>query len=142
MTTYNEVRDHLYMLKGKTIKLGLDNVTALLSHLGNPQNDFPSVHIAGTNGKGSVSSLLSSCMWRSGENWGMFTSPHLIELTERFRVGDVSVTKKELLDAWGQIEPYMQELAECGLRVNRSPFREKLHRRHYGMKFLLIQAFE
>ncbi len=68
------------------IKLGLDNVTALLSACGDPQRRFPAIHVAGTNGKGSVCAMLESVLRKDGRRVGLYTSPHLADVRERVRV--------------------------------------------------------
>ncbi len=68
-----------------TIKLGLRNTETLLSALGDPHKDFPSVQIAGTNGKGSTAVVLDSICRAAGIHTGLFTSPHLISITERIK---------------------------------------------------------
>src|SRR2546423_2452784 len=70
-----------------TIKLGLENTETLLAALGNPQRQFPSVQIAGTNGKGSTAAFLDSICRASGIRVGLFTSPHLVSITERIKIG-------------------------------------------------------
>jgi len=67
-------------------RFGLDGIRALCAHLGDPQVRFPSIHIAGTNGKGSVSSMLASVHQSAGYKTGLYTSPHLIRVNERVRV--------------------------------------------------------
>lgn len=69
------------------IKLGLENVTRLLRRLGSPQDSFPSVQIAGTNGKGSTAAMLDAVCRAAGLRAGLYTSPHLVSITERIRVG-------------------------------------------------------
>ena len=73
------------------IKLGLDNITRLLAALGNPQASFPSVQIAGTNGKGSTAVMLDAMLRAAGIKTGLYTSPHLISITERIRMGDSEI---------------------------------------------------
>ena len=68
------------------MKLGLDNIRELLSILGDPQNKFKSIHIAGSNGKGSVSAMLSAAMQGNEFKTGLYTSPHLVDFRERIRV--------------------------------------------------------
>ncbi|MCH9032696.1 MAG: bifunctional folylpolyglutamate synthase/dihydrofolate synthase, partial [candidate division Zixibacteria bacterium] len=68
------------------MKLGLENIRLFLDDLGNPQRDFPSVHVAGTNGKGSSVSILSSILRQAGYRVGVFTSPHLVDFRERIVV--------------------------------------------------------
>ncbi|HEX8352670.1 MAG TPA: folylpolyglutamate synthase/dihydrofolate synthase family protein [Pyrinomonadaceae bacterium] len=77
------------------VKLGLENVTRLLARLGRPQDSFPSVQIAGTNGKGSTAAMLESVCRVAGLRAGLYTSPHLVSVTERVRVGGRDVTRDE-----------------------------------------------
>jgi dihydrofolate synthase/folylpolyglutamate synthase len=80
---------YLFSLGHETIavKLGLENVGRLLRRLGDPQGSFPSVQIAGTNGKGSTAAMLESICRAAGLRAGLYTSPHLVSITERIRVG-------------------------------------------------------
>ncbi|MCU7499866.1 MAG: bifunctional folylpolyglutamate synthase/dihydrofolate synthase [Ignavibacteria bacterium] len=78
--------DRLYSLQKFGIKLGLDNITALLEYLGNPHKNFKSFHIAGTNGKGSTTSFISSILIEEGYKTGLYTSPHFIRFNERVRI--------------------------------------------------------
>jgi len=71
----------------ETMKLGLENIRALLDPLGNPQNDYLKVQVAGTNGKGSVCAFLDSICAEAGIRTGLYTSPHLVSITERIRIG-------------------------------------------------------
>jgi len=84
--TPSESRDYLGRLEHFGVKLGLENITALCLALGNPQNRFLSVHVAGTNGKGSVSAMLAGIMREHGLKTGLYTSPHLVRVEERIRV--------------------------------------------------------
>src|SRR3569832_22046 len=78
-----------------TIKLGLRNTELLLSTLGNPERAFPSVQIAGTNGKGSTAAMLDSICRAAGIKCGLYTSPHLVSITERIKVSGVEITHEE-----------------------------------------------
>jgi len=84
--SYKEVLAFLYALQGRGVKLGLRNIQALLHSLGNPEKRYPSIHIAGTNGKGSTAAFLASVFQEAGYRTGLYTSPHLISFTERIRV--------------------------------------------------------
>ncbi|MCQ2341030.1 MAG: bifunctional folylpolyglutamate synthase/dihydrofolate synthase [Paludibacteraceae bacterium] len=91
--TYQQAIDYLYAstpafhLVGKSAyKPGLDNTLALMRHLGNPHTQWPSVHIAGTNGKGSTSHLIAAALQCTGKKVGLYTSPHLVDFRERIRV--------------------------------------------------------
>jgi len=78
-----------------TIKLGLRNTELLLNALGNPQRAFPSVQIAGTNGKGSTAAMLDSICRAAGIKTGLYTSPHLVSITERIRISDEPISDKD-----------------------------------------------
>lgn len=80
------------------LKKGLDNITALCAALGHPQDKFPSVHIAGTNGKGSVSHLLAAAFQHCGYKTGLYTSPHLVDFRERFRINGQLIDQAFVLD--------------------------------------------
>jgi dihydrofolate synthase/folylpolyglutamate synthase len=84
--TPSECRDYLDRLQHFGIKLGLENITALCAALGHPQNRFLSLHVAGTNGKGSVSAMLAGIMRAHGLKTGLYTSPHLARIEERIRI--------------------------------------------------------
>lgn len=78
------------------IKPGLNRIKKLLSSLGNPQNNVPGILIAGTNGKGSVASALSSVLMHQGYKTALYTSPHLIKITERIKINDREILLAEL----------------------------------------------
>ena len=86
---FNEALRYLLSLGHETlaIKLGLRNIELLLSALGNPERSYPAVQIAGTNGKGSTAVILDSICHEAGIKTGLYTSPHLISITERIRIG-------------------------------------------------------
>jgi len=88
--------EYLFNLEHHGIKLGLDNIRALLRAAGNPHRAFPSVHVAGTNGKGSVVALLAAIAGAAGYRVARFTSPHLIDIAERFTVGRENISHEEL----------------------------------------------
>ncbi len=90
---YSQTLEYLYAqlpmfhrVGAAAYKANLDNTIALAKHLGNPQDDFPSIHIAGTNGKGSVAHILASALQQAGYKTGLATSPHLKDFRERFRI--------------------------------------------------------
>ena len=78
-----------------TIKLGLRNTELLLSALGDPQQSFPAVQIAGTNGKGSTAVFLASICQAAGIKSGLYTSPHLISITERIKVAGREIPNED-----------------------------------------------
>ena len=79
-------------------KPGLERIATLCRALGNPQTRFMAVHVGGTNGKGSVSSMIASVLTEAGNKVGLFTSPHLVDFRERFRINGEMITREEVLD--------------------------------------------
>jgi dihydrofolate synthase/folylpolyglutamate synthase len=94
---YDEALRYLLSLGHETlaIKLGLKNTELLLDALGNPQRSYPAVQIAGTNGKGSTAVVLDSICRAAGIKTGLFTSPHLVSITERLKVGGDEITQAD-----------------------------------------------
>jgi dihydrofolate synthase / folylpolyglutamate synthase len=79
-------------------KNNLDNTLALSAALGQPEKDFPTIHVAGTNGKGSTSHMLASVFQAAGFKTGLYTSPHLVDFSERIRINGVPIAQQEVLD--------------------------------------------
>ena len=88
--------DWLLDLEVMGIKLGLTNVRELLSRLGDPQRQFRSVHVAGTNGKGSVSAMTASILKAQGYRTALYTSPHMVDFRERVQVDGLPISRKQL----------------------------------------------
>jgi dihydrofolate synthase / folylpolyglutamate synthase len=84
-------RDRLFLLEQFGIKLGLDNITTLVDALGRPDRSFPSVHVAGTNGKGSVSAMVERGLRAAGHRTGRYTSPHLVAIEERIAIDGMAI---------------------------------------------------
>ena len=78
--------------------LGLERMRILMEHLGNPQDSLKYIHVAGTNGKGSTSAMLSSILTAAGYKTGLYTSPHLIQYNERFKINNVDMTDEEMCE--------------------------------------------
>jgi dihydrofolate synthase/folylpolyglutamate synthase len=95
--TYQEILTYLYGLGRFGMKPGLDNIRTILRSLSDPQDALQVIHVAGTNGKGSTSSFLSSIMDEGGYRPGLFTSPHLISFTERIRIKGEEIKECEAL---------------------------------------------
>jgi dihydrofolate synthase/folylpolyglutamate synthase len=114
-------------------RFGLDGIRALCEHLGDPQTRFPSIHIAGTNGKGSVSSMLASVNQSAGYRTGLYTSPHLIRVNERVRVDGEPIPDAAMQRFYGQVKEALDKdpvtyfefttamafwwFAECGVDI-------------------------
>ena len=109
--TYQEALDYIFSFvdfsKTHAANLAPENFNlarmwALLERLGNPQNSFPSIHIAGTKGKGSTAALCSSALTAAGHKTGLYTSPHLEDFSERIRIDGKPIPPEALvgLVAW------------------------------------------
>ena len=102
--TYQETLDYLFnalpmfqRVGAAAYKADLTNTIALCSHLGNPQNLFKSIHVAGTNGKGSTSHSLAAVFQAAGYKTGLYTSPHLKSFTERIRIDGKEINKDDVV---------------------------------------------
>lgn len=98
LSQFNLIQDFLFSLRNAGSKYSLDRISAFCSALGNPQNFYPKIHVAGTNGKGSVCAMLERILRNSFDNVGMFTSPHLTYLGERVQINRIPIQKGELAD--------------------------------------------
>src|SRR3989338_5020489 len=110
MKTYEEVLAHLGKLEMFGMKLGLDNISLILKELGNPEQDFRSVHIAGTNGKGSVAAFTSSILEASGFKVGMYTSPHLSTFRERIRINGKLIGKEDVVETFNIVNEKVEKI--------------------------------
>jgi len=87
--------EKLQALRGQSVELGLWQITRLLDRLDHPERDFPAVHVAGTNGKGSVCAMAAAALQRAGHRVGLLTSPHLVAFPERIRVNGRPIGEDE-----------------------------------------------
>jgi dihydrofolate synthase / folylpolyglutamate synthase len=101
--SYTEALRWLYATQATGIKLGLENVRRLLETLGNPHHQLACIHVAGTNGKGSVSAMLDSVARAAGLRTGLYTSPHLVRFNERIQVSGRPIPDEEVLAGLGII---------------------------------------
>jgi dihydrofolate synthase/folylpolyglutamate synthase len=98
--TYDECLKSMYGLRRFGIKLGLDTIREILDGLGNPQHHYGCIHIAGTNGKGSVASTLSAVLQQTGFTVGLYTSPHLIRFNERIQINGQMVSNDDVRNSF------------------------------------------
>ena len=92
------ILDKLFSLKRLGIKVGLDHTIQLLNRCGNPHNKLKTIHIAGTNGKGSTAAILQSILRTAGLKVGLYTSPHLVSFNERIRVNGSPISNDFIID--------------------------------------------
>lgn len=92
---YNKAIDLLTSQGKFYINLGLDRISAVLELLGNPQDKLKCIHVAGTNGKGSVCAIISAVLSKAGMKIGLYTSPHIFEYTERIQINGFDISKED-----------------------------------------------
>jgi dihydrofolate synthase/folylpolyglutamate synthase len=103
MDSYSEILDRIYNLRGGIIDLRLDRMQCALALFDHPQDAFPSIHIAGTNGKGSTAAMLHRILSDAGYRTALYTSPHLVSFNERIRIGDEEIAPQEVIAIAGEI---------------------------------------
>lgn len=103
--TYTQTLDYLFnalpayhRIGAAAYKANLDNTHAMMEHLGHPEKGFSSIHVAGTNGKGSVSHFLASILQEAGYKVGLYTSPHLVDFRERIRIGGEMIPQRKVVE--------------------------------------------
>ena len=109
MTSSANTLRYLFGLQYRGMKFGLRNIRALLAIAGHPENAFPSVHVAGTNGKGSTSAFLASMFREAGCRTGLYTSPHLVRFTERITVNGKEIPDEQLAYYVRVLRPAIEE---------------------------------
>ncbi|HEX2695925.1 MAG TPA: folylpolyglutamate synthase/dihydrofolate synthase family protein [Acidobacteriota bacterium] len=112
--THGRCLEYLKSLERFGIKLGLDNIRALLGSLGDPDRRFPSALIAGTNGKGSVAAMLVRILTEHGFRTGLYTSPHLVRVEERIRIGDDLISARAFCRALTTVRERADALVASG----------------------------
>jgi len=112
LADYASTQDYLFSLKAKGVKFGVDRMRLLVAGLGHPERATPVIHIAGTNGKGSVAALLEACFAAAGWRTGLYTSPHLVKLGERVQVARLPLSEAEIVT-------YARELCPIAEAVSR-----------------------
>jgi len=118
-TAYNKALDYLYSFVDYSLKhsselakaeFNLDRMFALMEVLGNPQSAYPIIHVAGTKGKGSVSALCASALQAAGYKVGLYTSPHLLDYTERIQVNSEPITHEQMVELVEEIKPAVAKI--------------------------------
>jgi dihydrofolate synthase/folylpolyglutamate synthase len=102
--SYHNCLNEMYGLRRFGIKLGLSTIKKILSGLGNPQNTYASIHVAGTNGKGSVASSLATILNQAGYKAGLYTSPHLVNFNERIQINNRPISNAAVLASYKTIK--------------------------------------
>ena len=102
--SYDKCLETLYSLRRYGIILGLDVIRNILQKLGDPQNNFKTIHVAGTNGKGSIASTLSTILMHAGYRVGLYTSPHLVRFNERICINNHPVSNENVVTAYEAVK--------------------------------------
>ncbi len=110
--TYDEALAYIHGISWTFCKPGLERTEELTRRLGNPEDSLKFVHVAGTNGKGSFSSMLASVLEESGLKVGLYTSPYIVEFGERMRVNGENITKSELSEITEYVKPYAEAMTD------------------------------
>lgn len=106
---YTEAVDYIETIPKFTVKHPPEHTRELLSRLGNPQEGIKIIHVAGTNGKGSVCAYLNAMLLAGGKKTGLFTSPHLVRINERFQINGEDVSDEQFLDVFLKVEKAAKE---------------------------------
>jgi dihydrofolate synthase/folylpolyglutamate synthase len=119
--TYQEALDWLYSFIDYGVKrsyryspevFDLARVTRLLADLGDPQDRYPTIHVAGTKGKGSTAAMIESCLRAAGYTTGLYSSPHLIDFTERMRINGEQIPESDLVGLVERLRPHAEAIPE------------------------------
>ena len=108
--TYPETIDYLYGIRLFGQKLGLETTRYLLRSMGDPQKSLRFIHIAGTNGKGSVAAMLHAVLSRAGYKTGLYTSPHLVSFCERFQINGQSIAESDVIRLVEQLKRLLESV--------------------------------
>ena len=108
---YESTKDYLCGLKIRGVKLGIDRMRLLAAALGHPERRYPCIHVAGTNGKGSVAAMLEAILRTAGWRTGLYTSPHLVRLGERMQVDRVPMADAEIVAYARELQGHADALA-------------------------------
>lgn len=113
--TYKEAESYINETPKFTTKNKPEHTRELMRRLGDPQEGFQTIHVAGSNGKGSVCAMIASALTESGKRCGLFTSPHLVDLTERFQINGDNCSEESFLQAFDQVMQVITEMKEEGM---------------------------
>jgi len=138
--TYPDSVRYLYALGNeiKTVKLGLETMRTLLDALESPQDHYQVIHVAGTNGKGSTCAMIEAGLRQAGVRTGLYTSPHLVEPTERIRIDGIPVTSEAFAQAFDQVHEAAETLIAQGLLESHPTYFEMVT----AMAFLMFAEAE
>ena len=147
INTYGEAEEYINSIPKFTGKNSIEDTRAFLEHLGNPTQNCKVIHIAGTNGKGSVCAYLCSVFHEAGISAGMFTSPHLVTMRERMAVGGRTVSEEEFMEAFSFVMDKLSELPPKLSEVSYHPsffeflfFMAVIFFRSAGVEYIVLET--
>ena len=112
INSYEEAVNYILDIPRFADKSGPENVKRLMKLLGHPENEFASIHIAGTNGKGSVARILAGTFYEAGYKTGLFVSPHLVRINERISINGADISDGDFLDCYNKVLDASEKLCE------------------------------
>lgn len=113
--TYQDLENRLLSMPrfqdvgSRAARFGIDQITEFCNEIGNPQKNYKTIHVAGTNGKGTVCSIIASLLKEAGFKTGLYTSPHLKDVRERFRINGEMVKKERVIECFKGFEPVLDK---------------------------------
>ena len=105
--TYQQAEKFLLSREFFGMKLGLENIATYLKEMGSPQSAYKTIHVSGTNGKGSTSAMIEAVLRSQGYRTGLYTSPHLIDFRERIKVNGEKISKSAVISFVDQHRPVL-----------------------------------
>ena len=119
---YDEALQYIDNLEQGKIRLGLDNINLLLKKLGDPHLKYKTIHVTGTNGKGSVVAMCRAILTEAGYKTGMYTSPHFNKLNERIQINGKEISNKKFLECFNKVEIVNEYLKDENVYVSYYEF--------------------
>lgn len=115
MMNYQEAVNYIEEIPKFAVKHPKEHTREFLKRLGNPEQGLRIIHVAGTNGKGSVCAYMQAMLMAEGKRTGFFTSPHLVSMNERIRLNNRQITNEQFLDVFQKVKAVVDEMAEEGI---------------------------
>lgn len=136
--SYKKCIEYLFSLERVGIKYDLKNINLILDKLGRPEKSLKAIHVAGTNGKGSVSAMINSVLIESGFKTGLYTSPHILDFRERILVDGKLISKKFIVDFTNRLVPLINKIKPSFFEVTTSLAFEYFRQKQ--VKFAVIET--
>lgn len=137
---YKEAMAYLKSARRFGSRPGLERISELCERLGNPQNGLSYIHVTGTNGKGSVCSMLYSVLCFAGMKAGLFTSPYMLDFSERFAADGSYITREEIASIVTEIAPHADKMEDCPTEFELLTAMSFLFFRKRGCKIIVYEA--